>query len=99
MSHIDAVIKMFKDAEEAQWHPWYGIPEVEFRFLNSQADPLIRLRDDKSRGTCSCFEVEDPMFDEWGGRENISFEDYMRENKELVIELTQSALNGKAGNL
>lgn len=93
-------VKAIEEAEsKSKDKSWYGIPSIKFVWHNEWADPEIEYRGKR----CSCYVVEDTMWERWThdddgslihGREEDyeGFNQYMIDNADEVEYLTQVAL-------
>ena len=99
MSELIAVNKMFECADFTDRYrgDWYGIEELKLMWNGTQSDPTILYKGKE----CSCYIMEDTMWERYNEEceengikpdENEGFGNYMRENKDEVIYLTELAL-------
>ena len=71
---------------------WYGIPDILFIWRGAYNDPLIEYKGRQ----CSCYIVEDTMWQRFEEDENsddeYKFSEYMRNHPDDVYELCELAL-------
>ena len=70
---------------------WYGIPGIEFIYINDNTDPLLRYRGK----IIDSYDVEDAMWDMFNSDDRKddydTFNDYMRDNVDMVYEFCDNA--------
>lgn len=91
LAKVDGVVKVVPK----EFPNWYGIEEIGFVWHGSWADPKIEYKGKR----CSCFVVENTMWERFNedcpAVDEDKFYEYMRENKDYVIDLCELALFGK----
>lgn len=105
LSELKSLAKVLgwdKETEHEKLPNWYGIPNIKFIWINTQADPLIEYKGRR----CSCYVVEDTMWYYYTHDDDDNeipaelckeedFAKYMQDNKEMVYELCENALFGE----
>lgn len=98
LSEAKAVLNVLK-ANDKPLPNWYGIEGIKFIWHNEWADPEIEYKGRR----CSCYIVEDTMWYDYTHDDEDNeipselcpedgFEEYMKENADVVRELCELAL-------